>query len=249
MERENRMAPNELDDRLAATAKRLERELGGDLAMLAVYGSAARGEYDPQRSDINLLVVLERADAGTLRRVATALEGARAWFRCAPFVLVRDELASAADVFPIKFLDIRRTHRLLAGTDLLATVVVRPCDLRLACETDVRNVILKLRRALVVDGPDVRALTATLRRFVPQVLGALGVMMSLTGVEPPASRDALLEVAATRFGFDAGPLREALAASRQRDPTWPRMEKAYDDLLRELDTICRAADRLPEGPS
>ena len=70
---------------------------------ITLYGSAARDDYRPGKSDINLLVVLERIDVTILRSVLDPVARGRR-YGIAPFFITEVNLRSSADVFPVKFL-------------------------------------------------------------------------------------------------------------------------------------------------
>lgn len=65
-----------LQPALAALADALARELRQRLVSLIVYGSAARGLYQPGFSDVNLLLVLDAADLPALRTTREAFAAA-----------------------------------------------------------------------------------------------------------------------------------------------------------------------------
>ena len=89
-----------------------------------LYGSAARGDYVPGRSDINLMLVLDDPSPSRLRALAPAFE---AWRKAAaepPLLISRAEWARASDVFPIEITDMRAGYRVLRGPDPLADTSV-----------------------------------------------------------------------------------------------------------------------------
>jgi hypothetical protein len=58
-------------------------------------------------------------------------------------------LEESADVFPIEFLDMRSHHILLMGRDLLAGLIVRRDHLRLQCERELREKMMRLCEAYI----------------------------------------------------------------------------------------------------
>src|SRR5690349_18553600 len=97
---------------------------GEALRSLAVYGSAAGDEFDPERSDVNLAVVLDPCDGSHLRRIAQWWVRWRGMRLAAPLVLSARELERSRDVFPLELLDMRARHRTLAGSEVFANLVV-----------------------------------------------------------------------------------------------------------------------------
>jgi predicted nucleotidyltransferase len=233
----------QVTQRMTAVANALKERLGARFVTAALYGSAARGEYVPGRSDLNVLLVLERADLETLEQCAPLLQTSRAELRLSVLVLTREELRNAADVFPIKLLDIRRRYQVLSGEDVLKDLTVAFRDVRLSCEYEIRNVALKLRRSYLMMRPDVRALLAPMRKLLPPLLGVLRALVEQGG-EAAGGGD-VVAAAAARFGFDAEALRAALATRTRTDLTWPELERTYGGLIAVLEKLAVAVDQLP----
>jgi predicted nucleotidyltransferase len=229
-------------ERIAPLVKALADAAGKNLLMAAVYGSAARGDFDPDRSDINLLVVLEDVSTTALRKLVSVLQMAKAQDRCAPFILSREELERGVDVFPVKFHEIRRFYEIVHGDDLLASVRVEFRDLRLACEHELRNATLKLRRAWIAEQPKPDLAVFVLRQFVPQVLDVLRVVLEREGFKGEMTGDGLAIEIALRFDLDVTRLKKAVATSCDPRAPWPPVEAAYDTILTLLDRATRLVD-------
>ena len=87
-----------------------------------------------------------------------------------PLVIDEEFLERARDTFPMEIDDLRRAHRPLAGTDVLAALTVDRTHLRRQCEHEARAKLLRLR-ALYLDAAarpeDLdRLLTESLKSFL-----------------------------------------------------------------------------------
>jgi predicted nucleotidyltransferase len=85
-----------------------------------LYGSAARGDFVPGRSDINLMLVLEQLTAPVLRSLSRAFSAWRKATPEPPLILSRAEWNRASDAFPIEITDMRLSYQVLRGSDPLA---------------------------------------------------------------------------------------------------------------------------------
>lgn len=226
-----------------ALAETLRDRLGDRLICAALYGSAARGDFKPASSDVNLVLVVSEAPVDLLDACAGPLQAARAELRCAPLLLTRDELRQAADVFPLKLLDIRRAYRLLLGEDLLGELSIEFHDLRLACEHELRNIVLKLRHAFVLGSPDAARLAGALHQFTPQLLGVLRVLAEHEGASC-TTREELNAWGARRFGLSEAPLRSALAIVPARPPPWPELQRILGAFLSVVEGVSHAVDAM-----
>src|SRR5229473_5820239 len=90
---------------------------GDNLACVVLYGSAAAGDHIELRSDYNLLIALKRITPQDLRLAQAPM---REWQRLGhplPVYFTVEELADAADVFPIEFHQMANARIVLYGKD------------------------------------------------------------------------------------------------------------------------------------
>src|SRR5580693_1149298 len=107
-------APGEITAAIDKLTDALSRAAGPNLAGLILYGGLARGRFRPGNSDVNVVVLLHDASFSALIEIAPALQAARRSAGVEPMILTLREVSEAADVFPTKFLDIKRYHVVLA---------------------------------------------------------------------------------------------------------------------------------------
>lgn len=234
-----------------AAAKTVETFLGAvDSAepgsySAVLYGSAARGDYVAERSDINMLLVFERLDPPLLRRLAPAFEKWPRRTASAPLLVTSEEWRRASDVFPLEITDMRTAYEVLRGADPLSGLTVRAAELRHALESELRGKLLRLRQSYVAAGGNAEALGELGVASVPTVLVLLRGLLSLAQRPIPDTAADVVAAGASLAGFDAEPLLVPLAHRRDRSWRW----KA-DDFERYLSAVERAAayvDNLQTG--
>ena len=81
-----------------------------NIVCIAIYGSAARGRYDAETSDLNVALALRDASGAAILRIAEALHDAERESRIETMIFAESELAGLAVSFPTKILDIQRRH-------------------------------------------------------------------------------------------------------------------------------------------
>lgn len=210
---------------------RLQEAAGTNLMGLVLYGGLARGRYRVGRSDVNVLVLLRDVSPAALEAIAPALRDARRSVGVEPMILGLDELSRTAEVFPTKFLDIRDHHLVLAGQDPLASLSISRENVRLRIRQELRNQLLRLRRAYVAAAGDEHHLRRALAEVARPVALELAALLALTG-EPELEDDRsalVFAAAAKRFGLDVTAL-ERLARLRQD----PANEHAPAELCRQV---------------
>jgi len=175
--------------------------LGQRLVSLLLYGSAVRGGHVAGRSDVNTLLICDRADESLFQTLERPLGP---WLKAghpAPLVFTHAEWRDSADVFGVEYEDMRAAHRVLAGGDPWSGVTVRPADVRRQLEHELRGKLVRLRQAYAALARDPAKLTAALAASVSGVLTMLRATLRLTGKEAPAAADALVRAAAGLIGF------------------------------------------------
>lgn len=185
-----------MEQLLAEFKEKLTAAAGRNLKALVLFGSAARGEYHAQHSDLNLLALLERAGADELEALHPVAEW---WARKklpAPQIFTLQELRASADIFAIELLDMKAHHRMIYGEDFFGELEV-PMQLhRLQVERELRTNWVKLRQAILLAPPKDRVLVslmdASVSTFVTLFRHSLIV---LDEAPPPGKREVVEQVA------------------------------------------------------
>jgi nucleotidyltransferase-like protein len=200
-----------LDDALDA----LKGALGNNLLSVVLYGSAARGDFVPGVSDLNLLIILNESSPQAHESLASVLRGRP---NVEPFTIGRSGLLRTARAFPAKFAAIRRTGRAVFGPDLLVDVARFPDLERFAAEQALRNVRLRLVYNFIKRGGDPSTYTRFALNFVPAVYSACNGVLELEGQTIPRSREEQAALYASAFEVDSGVLVELLQLKRKPRP-------------------------------
>lgn len=190
---------------LKEMVQRLTAALGPRLDSVVLYGSAARGDFQKRSSDLNLAIVADSLET----RVLEALSGPVAfWVRKGhpvPTLLTRALLADSLDVFPIEALDIRAHHKVLHGSDPFAGLAVRVEPLRLQCEREFREKLMRLREGYL----DAHGSNRALQRLLVGSFTTFGALfragLTLVGETPPAETGAVAAAFSARAGLDPAP--------------------------------------------
>ena len=182
---------------------RLAGVYGDSLVAVLLYGSAARGDYRPGVSDLNLLVVLRTADAATLR-LGSKL--AREWAEAGnppPLVLGETEWHDSADVFPIEYTDMRDAHVLLHGQDPFQGMEIRWSDLRLQCEHELKSKQIRLREHYLLAADRSDEVGKLLTQSFPTFLTLFRTGLRLAGEEVSRDPEEVIRAVAAHAGFDS----------------------------------------------
>ena len=135
----------ELEKRCAELAERSAKAFGSGLVSLILYGSGARGDQD-ESSDLNVLCVLEELTPKELGQAEPIFKWWRGLNNPAPLLLSAEEVKTSTDCFAMEFHDIQEVHRILAGANVVADLVIDDSFYRGLVEFEERSKQLRLRQ-------------------------------------------------------------------------------------------------------
>ena len=231
------MTPDEFTEQLKSS-------LGANLASVILYGSTVSGDQTKSYSRVNLCVILKEDGVPALR---AALPAFREWAKAGhpwPTVFTVHRFERASDVFPIEFADIKRSRRVLFGSDPFAIVTIEAAAMRTQLEHELRVKLLRLREIYFETGGDPKGL----RDALAKTLSALTAMMrtilrlmnkSVDGLSSPQVWAALAE----RAPIDAEAFstvwqwRQKDRAADKADP-----EAVFTRVLHNLETMIDFVD-------
>ncbi len=208
------MNPRQTADTIAHD---LASRLGARLQSVVLYGSVARAEFVEPRSDINLLVLLDRIDPPLLRRLVPA---AHDWaeYRVNTMLLEEREWTRASDAFAVELLDMRDARIVLHGPDPVDGVDPEPVHARLQAERELRSRIIALHNGMVRCAAAPADLGELLMAALPSFVTYLRTTIRLAGrAVPAATRDVIGEGCRVITAPESGWL-QALEARARAEP-------------------------------
>jgi len=238
-------APKRPDDVFDLFINDMKSLFGREVVAIHLYGSGARGDYQPGRSDINFFVCLTTEGILCLDR----LWGKKAqWERrmiAQPLFLPREFLQASTDVFPIEYLNMKLHHRPLFGENVLDGLEIRPEHLRLQLEREFRGKLLHLWQGYVRSQGNHHLLLEIIRASIMAFASFFVALLYLEGEGiPPTKRDIFHQVE-KKMNFATGILERCLDVREGKT----RLRKGeVHDLYREymavIDRLCVNIDGM-----
>lgn len=212
---------------------------------VVLYGSAARGDWIPGRSDLNLLLIADTIRPPDLLRFGAEVGDFEKERMAPPYFFSETEWARAADVFPIELTDMKLAYRVLRGVDRVATAQVSPRDLRHALEADLRGKLLRLRADYALYSARPELLAAVVGSSAGPLRVLLRATLVLAGQSPPGDDAGLAAAVGARIRVPAEPLRMVLA--HRRDPAWSCQAPLFESYLGVVEQATRFVDTFIPG--
>ncbi len=194
--------PEAVRNSLAQLRVQLQEAIGDQLVSMVLYGGLARGEWVAHRSDVNVMIVLKEVTVGVLDKVAPPIQQGMRDCQLAVLLVTEKDLRRSTDVFPTKFLDMKRSHLLLYGADLLPDLPIASDHLRLRCEQEIKNLLLRLREMYLRRSHRPELVEVTLFHSLSAFLASLRTLLQLKTGDAPVRHDAVAKAAASTLGID-----------------------------------------------
>jgi hypothetical protein len=210
-----------------------------------LYGSAARGDFVPGRSNINLMLITDQVTPATLRALSRAFTVWRKGSTEPPLLLSRAEWTRATDAFPIEITDMRTSYRVLRGSDPLQGVRVDPTDLRKALEREFRGKLLRLRQGYATYAPDPAALGKLGLQSAATILVLFRGALTLIGKPVPTDPLELGAAAAASVGFEGEHLLHVIRHRVDRE--WRCQAPEFENYMKAVEDSARYLDQLQLG--
>ena len=178
---------------------------GRHIVAVIVYGSAARGDYDPGRSDINTLVVLDQAGPDFLAKAMPLVANWRRWGLAMPLFVTPGDIADSLDVFPVEFLNMKAHYQLLTGDDPLAGLTFDFGDIRRECEREFRGKLITLRQAFLNTGGRGRDMQELVEKSLGAFYALFRALLFIHQNETPDRNEDVITQLAGHIPFRAEP--------------------------------------------
>jgi predicted nucleotidyltransferase len=181
-----------------------------ELKSIILYGSGARGEYIPKKSDLNFLIVLTEAAMDRLREAFPLIRKWRKRRVNIPLFLTEEYITSSLDSFPVEFLNLRDSRVLVFGKDVLEGLSFDKKSIRLQCERELKGKLLLLREAYLDSEGKTGGLGQVSSASLTAFLSLFRALLFLRDREIPRRNDELISTTAKEIGFDENPFMKVL---------------------------------------
>ena len=183
---------------------------------ITITGSALTDDFDPEKSDVNSVFVLNKMNLRFLEVLAPLGKTYGKKGISAPLIMTPEYIMRSLDVFPIEFLNIKLLHETIFGEDLFQNLVIDRPDLRIQCERELKVRLIGLRQGYISSVGDAKILTDlfinTIAGYIPLFRGIILIF----GKEPPLKNEDVLAVLEEVSGVNTQVFRTVLKQKRQK---------------------------------
>ena len=239
------MAKNVLDVLCKLFHEELTAIFGDHVESVILFGSAAGPDYLAGLSDHNFLVVLDEEAIGQLDKVRPLVGGWRKRRIAPPLFMTPGYIRASLDSFPMEFLNMRFSYRVILGKDVLADLEIAHEDLRLQAEREVKGYLLKLRQGSILSQGKAVEMRRLIVDSLPAFTSLFRTLLFLKKMDVPATRQAVRAAAAEALGLDQA-LFDRLYALRAKEEKADKatLDALLRDYIREVARLGNLVDTL-----
>lgn len=200
--------------KLDELVRQLQLAYADALRSVVLFGSAVAGEHRANKSDYNVLVIVDALPLERLRAVSAV---SKAWAEDGnppPMTFTTSEWQSSSDIFPMEYADILERHRILYGAPPFDGIRVNPSDLRLQVEHQTMGKLLQLRQSIMAAGGDSSLQLEVLEKSLSTLMVIFRGIVRLNGQVPSQDYEALTTTVAERAGFSPDPFITVIRHAR-----------------------------------
>lgn len=240
----NSAIPQTLQEDIQQFVQSLANALGDDLVSVVMYGGMAKSKSIKETDTIKLMVVIREITTDILDRIADPYMKHKRFNQIQLLTLSEEDLQTSTDVFPIKFLDMQQDYEVLAGQDVVKGLKISRDNLRIRCEQELKNLMLRLRQTYINHSSKPKVLSSTMTKSYFAFLNGLDVLAELSTGNTYRQADEILD-AGEKIGLNMAPLRRVkkLRDGQIFDST-DEQKTVYEELMATVRNAASMADKL-----
>lgn len=184
---------------------KLKETYNDRLSSVFLYGSSAV-EEPTKKSDINLMVIIKDLKAEDLKKAHHFIKTFTKKSKSLPIFMDKDEWCNSSDVYSIEYSDIKERHKILFGENLISSLNIEKKYLRIQCESEVKNLLIRLRQNYLAN-PSSKAIKNLILLSLKTFIVIFRTLLRLSGVAVPTEHTDVIKlfsekITSTSIDFD-----------------------------------------------
>jgi hypothetical protein len=215
---------------------------------IAITGSALTSDWDPRRSDINSVLVMNAMGLRQIEKLAPMGKKYGKKGIASPLIMTPAHIQKSLDVFPIEFLTIKRIHLGVFGKDIFKDIEIRLSDLRTQCEREVKVKLIGLRQSYISACGDRKRISEKFIHSFSGYIPLFAAIITLLGGKPPiVNNDVLGELEKiTGIGMD---MFRRVSQGKREGRHWPmeQLNQIFEDYCETLEKLGDIVDEWQQN--
>lgn len=162
------------------------------LKCVFIYGSKSSLEQEQLCDDINLMIITQDLCGEDIKKCSLP---AQKWMgkglfkkkNPEPVFIGENEWFNSADVYAMEYSDIKENHRVLYGADYTEQIDVKKEDLRIQCERETKNLLMKFRSHYLLYANSKKTIEYSFLPAIKSCMAIFKAILRLKDIEVPKS--------------------------------------------------------------
>lgn len=218
------------------------------LTSVILYGSCAVNECENEFSDINMIVIIDNLIASDLKKAYPAFKDFIKTKNPLPLFMDKAEWFRSCDVYPIEYSDIKDRYKILYGEDVVRSLVLEKTNLRLQCEHETKNLLIKLRQNYLAKSNDLKAIGELIKTSSKSFFALFRAILRLTNEDVPFSHKEVIEILSKKVNIDKDTFFKILEFRKTPKGGNIIPKKDYEDtiqkLINSIDEVLKYVDKV-----
>jgi predicted nucleotidyltransferase len=156
--------------------------IGNRFLSAVLYGSYV-DKSNTKSSDINIIVVIEQLTAVDLKNLNPVMKKWQKSNKSIPIFIGKTEWFASSDVYPMEYADIKDRYSILYGDDIVSELKIDKCHIRLQCESEIKNLLIRLRQSYVQNSFDKKIISELILNSSKSLIAILKAVLRLVSDE------------------------------------------------------------------
>ena len=210
-----------------------------------ITGSALTEDFNPNSSDINSIIVLNKMDLKFLEDFAPLGKKFGKKQVSSPLIMTPEYISTSLDVFPVEFLTIKMLHKTVFGEDIFIDLEIKKSDLRPQCERELKVRLIGLRqgylsslgnRKFLADG-----FISSFSGYIPLFRG----IILLLGTTPPEENKEVLTTLHDVSGVNTDVFKTVLKAKKDKTKlSIEILNSIFEDYYKAIEQLGNITDEI-----
>ena len=221
----------------------LKSNLGENLVSVFAFGSQANVE--DAKNNLNLMIITNNLNAENLYSISKPV---KKWVKAknpVPVIMNREEWYSSFDVYAIEYADIKQNYRIIYGEDLVPSIQINKYFLRLQCESELKNLLLKYKNNFLMNIRSDREMKRLLNNVIKTLLVIFRSVLRLHDDAVPYRAVDIIEFASKYLSFNKIVLTK-IAKVRYEHDDYTKQELLYieAELVKDIQNMLKQVDAM-----
>ncbi len=221
----------------------LRDNLGDNLVTVMAFGSMANVEE--AKNNLNLMIVTNTLSAEDLYAISKPVQKWIKGKNPIPVIMNIEEWYSSFDVYAIEYADIKSNYRVWYGQDLAQHINVNKYYLRLQCESELKNLLLKYKNNFILNVKSAKYMKILLAQTIKTILVIFRSVLRLYDAEVPYRAVDIIEQASHYLTFNKVSMAK-VAKVRYENDDYTKSELLFieAEMLKDIQAILKQVDAM-----